>query len=1246
MSRKALSMVMALLLAFSSSWFGLGAVSAASTPDAGIVNGGFESDFWTDHSWTVNPTDWDKVDLQYYEYSLDQWINPSEGLHSFKYWVKPEATTTQTITVKQTISALSTGSYELSVKSMGGTGAEAASVKLFAGDQMGSAVETTGYNNWQTVSFSFVVTQDAANVEVGAILDGAASAWGHLDGFELKQITQPPAQADIFVKKVDGLSADFIKGVDISSILSLEASGVKFYNEAGDEQDIFTTLHDDGVNYVRVRVWNDPFDSQGRGYGGGNNGLAQAIEIGKRATANGMKLLVDFHYSDFWADPGKQHAPKEWANLSFDEKKTALYNYTKQSLQELLDAGIDIGMVQVGNETNGRFVGETDWVKMSELFSAGSQAIREIDSSILVALHFTNPETSGRYADYAKKLKDNNVDYDVFASSYYPFWHGTLDNLTAVLKNVAQEYGKKVMVAETSYTYTAEDGDGHGNTAPKSSGQTLDYPITVQGQATAVRNVIEAVANVGEAGLGVFYWEPAWLPVGSASELEQNKLKWEQYGSGWATSYAAEYDPADAGVWYGGSAVDNQALFDFNGHPLPSLKVFQYVNNGAVAELRIDEIKDIAITAIAGETIVLPSSVTVTYNDNTTGPVSVTWNQTQLETAAAGGAGSYSVEGVTADGHTVKAQLTVKPQNYVVNGSFEQSDRSMWKITYPEGVKEHTDYQNKASDAKTGNFSLHFYSEEPVDFKAAQEITGLKTGYYNLSMNIQGGDAPNADMKLFAIAGGTEMEEPTGVNGWVVWNTPEIKNILVTDGKITIGAIIKADAKAWGTLDDFYLSYAGDYSQPSPIPVTGSGETSYDVTLDGGVSVSVKRTLKSDGTKKDQITLSADKAKDAVQKAKADGRNTVKISFTDQSEQASEIGVTLPADAVQALAAGGVGLEITTGGASVSVSNDTIQSLSGEAVVTITPLKSSSESQDVLNRAKGEKVVITAAGNGGTQIIGQPVSIESNVKPVDVTLPIPSDSVPADASARKTFLSNLAIYIEHGDGDKELLQPELLQDSKGEYHLKFHVTKFSLFAIVHLDNWAAYQQQPEHSQQPYVNGYSDGTFRPDKAVTRAEMAAILSRVTEADRSANGGSFTDNASFGWASDAIATVSASGLMTGYEDGSFKPAKAITRAEMAAIVARWLGLEDASSATFTDTAGHWSASSIALAAEAGYMTGYPDGSFKPDQLLSRAEAVTIINRVLQLESHNEAAAPTWSDVPASHWAFQAIEAASGSK
>ncbi len=786
-----------------------------------LINGGFETDIWDGDSWTIDNIDWEQAEVIHFPYSDDPYITSHEGQYAFKYWIKDTATGDQTLTVKQSIDSLPAGSYMLTVSAMGGDGAEAADITLFAGEQKMEPVATKGYNNWDTITYSFELTEETKNVTIGATINGAQNAWGYLDQFQLssQDVASQPVEADIFVEKVDGLSDDFIKGVDISSIISLEESGVTFKNEAGEKQDIFQTMNEAGVNYVRVRVWNDPYDSEGRGYGGGNNDLEKAIEIGKRATANGMKLLVDFHYSDFWADPAKQQAPKAWQNLSFEDKKNAVYTYTKDSLQALLDAGVDIGMVQVGNETTGGFVGETDWTKMSELFNQGSKAIREIDSSILVALHFTNPESTGRYTTISKTLDQNNVDYDVFASSYYPFWHGTLDNLTSVLKNVADTYGKKVMVAETSYTYTAEDGDGHGNTAPKDSGQTLNYPITVQGQATAVRDVIEAVANVGEAGIGVFYWEPAWIPVGM--NLEENKVKWERDGSGWATSFAAEYDPEDAGHWYGGSAVDNQALFDFEGKPLSSLNVFKYVNTGAKAPLEIDVIKDISISAVLGEEITLPDRVTVTYNDGSEGTATVTWDQPALTQAINNGVGKYVIEGEVEGGGKVKANLQINPQNFVLNPSFEDEDRSMWKIIHKDESVPHATYQQKASDAKSGEYAVHFYSDNAVDFKVEQTITGLEPGYYNLSMFVQGGDAEESNMFLYAKTSSGEMTEETAVNGWVNWSNPAIEEILVIDGTLTIGANIEADPGAWGTVDDFSLTKVKDYEEDKeedPLP--------------------------------------------------------------------------------------------------------------------------------------------------------------------------------------------------------------------------------------------------------------------------------------------------------------------------------------------------------------------------------------------------------------------------------------------
>ena len=379
--------------------------------------------------------------------------------------------------------------------------------------------------------------------------------------------------------KTSEQTVDFICGMDVSSMLAEEESGVVYYNEAGEQADLFEVLSDAGINYIRVRVWNNPYDADGNGYGGGNCDASKAAEIGARAAKYGMKLLVDFHYSDFWADPSKQMVPKAWADFTEAQKEQAIYDYTKESLNTILDAGADVGMVQIGNEINNGLCGETDWTYICALLNNAGVAVREVAAEsgkeIQIAVHFTNIEQYPLILNYPKTLEEYDVDYDVFGVSYYPSWHGSMQNLTRVLQEISGTYGKKTAVLETSYPYTTEDGDGSANSISDAEPVT-GYPATVKGQADCIRDVmLSAAAAAGEEMLGVFYWEGAWIPVGKAEELAANQKLWETYGSGWASSYAASYDPDDAGKYYGGSSWDNQALFDFSGHPLESLQIFQ-----------------------------------------------------------------------------------------------------------------------------------------------------------------------------------------------------------------------------------------------------------------------------------------------------------------------------------------------------------------------------------------------------------------------------------------------------------------------------------------------------------------------------------------------------------------------------------------------------------------------------------------------------------------------------------------------
>jgi len=391
------------------------------------------------------------------------------------------------------------------------------------------------------------------------------------------------------VPRIANIPDDFIRGADISMVLALENSGVKYKYPDGTAGDIFEILSGAGVNYIRLRIWNDPFDSSApyKGYGGGNCNLHTAKILGKRATLAGMKVLIDFHYSDFWADPAKQFAPKAWAGYSLQEKKEAVYNYTYNSLCELLDYGVDIGMVQIGNETNGSMCGvgglyDGVWdlsTGVAELMKQGCRAVDYVKSAygrkILKVLHFTHLLSVGEW--YAQQAGRWEIDYDVFATSFYPMWDGPAGEMSAILTGIAKKYNKMVLVAETAYPFTFEDADGPANCINDSTAMKYsDYPVSITGQAQALYDVFKGVAKVNEYipgyGLGAFYWEPAWLAT--------EKTAWGAYGTGWASSVSGNYEllykPTVEyfSVTDQGCSWDNMALFDKEGKATKALYVF------------------------------------------------------------------------------------------------------------------------------------------------------------------------------------------------------------------------------------------------------------------------------------------------------------------------------------------------------------------------------------------------------------------------------------------------------------------------------------------------------------------------------------------------------------------------------------------------------------------------------------------------------------------------------------------------
>ncbi len=634
---------------------------------------------------------------------------------------------------------------------------------------------------------------------------------------------------EINVEKIKDLPEDFIMGMDISSVMSEFASGVTYKDFEGNTIDNITDfckfLAENGITHVRVRVWNNPYDADGNGYGGGNCDVATAAAIAEGCRSAGLKMLIDFHCSDFWADPGKQQVPKAWEGYTLEQKQAAVETFISESLATIDPNHQTVDMVQVGNETTGGFVGETSVANMCTLFSAGAKAVHEYNEDVKVVIHVTNPE-KGNVTTWAKNLNTYSVDYDVLATSYYPYWHGTLANLQSELATVKETYGKDVMVAETSYAYTLNDSDGHDNTVRvgnNDTGSNTLQPFSVQGQATAIRNVMNTVNAAG--GLGVFYWEPAWITVGDTTGLSDdaldtqvaaNRTKWEANGSGWAASYAGEYDADDAGKWYGGSAVDNEAMFYPDGTPTAALYVWNYVKTGAISKYTsVESIENPTETINASATFTLPETVTVTYNSGTVDET-VAWNTTEAAAINTAVSGTYTVSGTvtfsktinqgTYNGKTtadVTYTLTVKQPNLITDADdagFEKGDNFTISGSGISSIPA-------PDDPYAGTGSMHWYNATATTgIVTYNKVITLEAGKYHFEAVAQGyaGDTVtlqilNTDKEVLFTGDATTLE------GWTVWKDVETSFELTETTDVILQMVVGIQDGGWGTADELYL---------------------------------------------------------------------------------------------------------------------------------------------------------------------------------------------------------------------------------------------------------------------------------------------------------------------------------------------------------------------------------------------------------------------------------------------------------
>ncbi len=363
----------------------------------------------------------------------------------------------------------------------------------------------------------------------------------------------------------------WVKGMDLSTLLEVEACGGKF-TDHGVPGDAMEILQRYGMNLVRLRLWNDPYAPDGSPYGAGTNDLERTMCLASRVKALGVDWLLDFHYSDFWADPGKQTIPKAWQGMDVDQLEQAVYDYTLQVMTTLKGENLLPAMVAVGNElSNGLlwpFGKVPNFANIVRFLNAGIRAVRSVSEDIPIMLHLDNGGNNALYRNWFDQyFAEGGMDFQYIGLSYYPFWHGTVEDLRKNMNDLALRYHKDMIVAEVSMGYTMEDYASYEGLAPDQRkgmatrpalAEQVEYPMTPQGQSDFMTAVMELIRQVPEGhGKGFIYWEPAWIPVP---------------GSGWASPEALAYIKEKGP---GGNEWANQALFDYEGRALPTLETIR-----------------------------------------------------------------------------------------------------------------------------------------------------------------------------------------------------------------------------------------------------------------------------------------------------------------------------------------------------------------------------------------------------------------------------------------------------------------------------------------------------------------------------------------------------------------------------------------------------------------------------------------------------------------------------------------------
>ncbi|WP_406208080.1 arabinogalactan endo-1,4-beta-galactosidase [Streptomyces sp. NBC_01017] len=492
--------------------------AAAST----LTNGGFESD----GAGTATPAGWSTYSAAGQSAASFTEAGGHGGSYRLTHW----ASSAYKVETYQHLSGLTNGSYRLTawVRSGGGQNSAYIALKNCGGAEQRTDLPVSA-SGWIRIVVPVAVTTNQCTISINS--DANAGNWINVDDLTF----------------ASGTGGTSIHGADISSLAKSEAKGGVYRTGSGTTGDAIAILKNAGMNYARLKVWVNPAD--------GYNNKTRVPAMAKRVKAAGMKLLVDFHYSDTWADPGAQSKPAAWAGHSYSQLKTDVYNHTYDVLNALKAQGTTADMVQVGNEINGGMLwseGSTDnWSQLAGLLNSGYDAVKAVNSATTVALHLAKGGDLSGTRWWFDSAVANGVKFDAIGLSYYGYWHGSLHDFQTTLDDAAARYGKPVFVAETAYPFRLDSEDSHEEIINTTGELVSGYPANTAGQRrwmNDVTSIVEAVPN--GRGLGVFYWEATWTAV---------------TGNGW--------DPTDASS---GNGWENQALFGYDDTALSSMAWFSH----------------------------------------------------------------------------------------------------------------------------------------------------------------------------------------------------------------------------------------------------------------------------------------------------------------------------------------------------------------------------------------------------------------------------------------------------------------------------------------------------------------------------------------------------------------------------------------------------------------------------------------------------------------------------------------------